>query len=232
MLRFFVLALLLANGVYFVWSQGYLRAWDFAPAQQTEPQRLTQQVRPESVQILRAGEGVRAEAVPSVPVPAPVPAPEVAAVARPTECFQAGLFDDAQTRAVRRALEASLPAGTWQLESSVEPARWIVYMGKYPSADALAKKRQELAALNLKLEPLNSASLEPGLSLGGFETQAAANTALANLVKRGVRTAQVVRERSESRGNLLRLAAADDALKLKFDDIRPALAGKLLRLCK
>ena len=59
MLRFFVLALLLANGVYFVWSQGYLRAWDFAPAQQTEPQRLTQQVRPESVQILRAGEGVR-----------------------------------------------------------------------------------------------------------------------------------------------------------------------------
>ena len=228
MLRFFVLALLLANGVYFVWSQGYLRAWDFAPAQQAEPQRLAQQLKPENVRILKAGEANRLEAA----AVASAPPPEVVAIARSTECYQAGLFDDTQTRALRRALEASLPAGTWQMESAVEPARWIVYMGKYPNADVLAKKRQELAALNLKLEPLNSASLEPGLSLGGFETQAAANTALANLVKRGVRTAQVVRERSESRGNLLRLAAADDALKLKFDDIRPALAGKLLRLCK
>ena len=230
MLRFFVLALLLANGVYFVWSQGYLRAWDFAPAQQTEPQRMAQQVRPESVQVLRPIEGARAEVTPSAPVPAPPP--DVAAVARPAECFQAGLFDDTQTQAVRRALEASLPAGTWQLESAVEPARWIVYMGKYPNTDALTKKRQELVALNLRVEPLNSASLEPGLSLGGFETQAAANTALANLVKRGVRTAQVVRERAESRGNLLRLAAADEALKLKFDEIRPTLAGKQLRSCK
>ena len=147
------------------------------------------------------------------------------------ECYQAGLFDDTQAEAVRRALASALPSGSWQLESAVEPARWIVYMGKYPNADALAKKRQELASLNLKFEPINSAALEPGLSLGGFDTQAAANTALANFAKRGVRTAQVVRERSQVRGNLLRLPAVDAALKSKFDEIRPALAGKLLRLC-
>ena len=230
MLRLLVLFLILANGIYFVWSQGFLRAWDFAPAQQTEPQRLAQQLRPENLRILKAGEAGRLEA--AAPTPAPASLPAMAAAAQPTQCFQAGLFDDTQTQALRRALESSLPAGTWQLESTLEPARWIVYMGKYPNADVLAKKRQELAALNLKLEPLNSASLEPGLSLGGFDTQAAATTLLANLTKRGVRTAQVVRERSEARGTLLKLAAVDEALKLRFDEIRPALAGKVLQLCK
>ena len=244
MLRLVVLCLLLANGVYFVWSQGYLRAWDFAPAQQTEPQRLAQQLRPESVRILKAGETSRVEAAPAQATPTPEPAGDVtgalagsapaearSASTKPAECLQAGLFDDAQTSALRRSLEASLPAGSWVLEPATEPARWIVYMGKYGNADALAKKRQELVALNVKLEPLNSASLEPGLSLGGFDTQAAATTALANLTKRGVRTAQVVRERSEARGSLLRLGAADEAVKARLDTIRPSLAGKALRLC-
>ena len=238
MLRLVLLLLLLANGIYFVWSQGHLRAWNFAPAQQTEPQRLAQQLRPENLRILNAGEASRLEAAPPVVVQAAQgvqaakPAPAVVATVLPTECYQAGVFDDPQAKAVRRALESVLPAGSWLLESAVEPARWIVYMGKYPNADAVAKKRQELTALNLKLEPLISASLEPGLSLGGYDTQAAANTALANLTKRGVRTAQVVRERTELRGSLLRLAAVDEAMKSKFDEIRPALAGKVLRLCK
>ena len=229
MLRLIALFLLLANGTCFIWSQGYLRAWDFAPAQQTEPQRMAQQLRPESVHILKAGEASRADAAPPISA---TPAQLVVAAAQPAECYQAGLFDDTQTSALRRAMESSLPAGSWQLESAVEPARWIVYMGKYPNADTLAKKRQELTALNLRLEPLNSASLEPGLSLGGFDTQAAANAALANLTKRGVRTAQVVRERSEVRGSLLRLSAVDAALKPKLDEVRAALSGKLLRSCK
>ena len=239
MLRLIVLLLILANGIYFAWSQGLFRAWEFAPAQQTEPQRLAQQLRPENLRILKAVEARGAEPNVTVPPPAttqaPVPAAalvDAVASTQPAECYEAGLFDDAQTNALRRTLEARLPSGSWLLESAVEPARWIVYMGKYPTAEALAKKRHELASLNLKFEPLNSASLEPGLSLGGFNTQAAATTALANLTKRGVRTAQVVRERSEVRGTLLRLSAVDAALKPKLDEVRAALSGKLLRSCK
>ena len=195
MLRLIVLLLILANGIYFAWSQGLFRAWEFAPAQHTEPQRVAQQLRPENLRILKAGEARGAETNAMVPPPAPAPVPallEAVVATQPAECYEAGLFDDAQASTLRRTLEARLPAGSWLLESAVEPARWIVYMGKYPNAEALAKKRQELASLNLKFEPINSASLEPGLSLGGFDTQAAANTALASLTKRGVRTAQVV----------------------------------------
>ena len=224
-LKLFVVLLLLANGVYFAWSQSLLRALDFAPAQQTEPQRMAQQLRPENLRILKPDEARRLESAPAAPSAAPV-------ATRPVECFQAGVFDDIQAAVLRRALEASLPAGAWVLEPAIEPARWIVYMGKYPNAEALAKKRQELASLNLKFEPLNIASLEYGLSLGGYDSQAAATTALANLSRRGVRTAQVVRERSELRGSLLRLSAVDDAIKARFDELRPALVGKPLRLCR
>ena len=53
MLRLTVLLLLLANAAYFAWSQGLLAPWGIAPAQQSEPQRLEQQIKPQAVRILR-----------------------------------------------------------------------------------------------------------------------------------------------------------------------------------
>ena len=99
------------------------------------------------------------------------------------------------------------------------------------NADALAKKSAELAALKLKFQPLNDPALRPGLSLGGYETQAAANAALADLVQRGVRTARVLPERAEVRGVMLRLPAADEALRRKLDALKPVLADKALTPC-
>ena len=43
----------------------------------------------------------------------------------------------------------------------------------------------------------NNASLEPGLSLGRFSTEDAAQRGLSNLAAKGVRTARVVQERAE-----------------------------------
>lgn len=221
MLRFFVLVLLLLNGVYFAWSQGLLQAYGYAPAQQTESQRLHQQIKPEALQLLTAPEQLRlAEAAPRV-------------TQKPPECLQAGMFDEAQSTVLRRALEsADLPAGAWVLDAVVTPARWIVYMGKYPSAEALARKRAELASLNLKFEPLTNPALQLGLSLGRFDTQAGANAALVALNRRGVRTAQVALEHAEVRGTQLRLPAADDALRVKLEALKPVLAGKAWSPCQ
>ena len=219
MLRLIVLTLLLMNGVYFAWSQGLLRAYGFAPAQQSEPQRLAQQIRPEALRLLTPEEARRAEAVAQQPL-------------KPPECLQAGPFDDKQSAFLRRTLEPVLPAGSWLMDAVTEPARWIVYMGKYPSAEALVKKRAELASLNLKFEPLSNPALEPGLSLGGFDTQGAANAELAHLNRRGVRTARVVQERAEMRGSLLKIPAADETLRARLDEFKTALAGKPLQACK
>ena len=224
MLRLFVLALLLANGAYFAWSHGLMRGVGFAPFDPSEPQRLAQQLRPESLRVLKPEEARRLDAAPPTLAPVlPVPV---------AECLQAGLFDAPQAEALRGKLLSSLPVGAWLLEPAVEPARWIVYMGKYPNAQALAKKRSELASLNLRFEPLINPSLEYGVSLGLHQTQAAANTQLANLTRRGVRTARVVQERAELRGTVLKIPAADDAVKARLEAFEAALAGKPLRPCR
>jgi hypothetical protein len=217
MLRLLVLVLLLANGAYYAWSQGLLAVLDFAPATQTEPQRLIQQIKPESLRLLNADEAK--------------PPDVAAAAARPVECLLAGPFDDAQVAPLRTGLMA-WPAGSWSFEPSVEPARWIVYMGKYPSPEAVNKKKGELRQLGVSFQPLVNPALELGLSLGGFTSEERANEHLNSLAQRGVRTARVVVERPELRGQLLRLLAVDDAMRPRLDELKASLAGSSLRACR
>ena len=221
MLRLLVLALLLANAGYFAWTQGLLADYGFAPAVQAEPQRLAQQVRPQAMQLLTAADARQLENAASPAAPAPA-----------AECLQAGLFSPEQSTALRTGLESSLPIGAWTLESSVEPGRWIVYMGKYNSEDALAKKRSELRGLGVSFEALVNPALGPGLSLGHYSSQAEAERELAKAATRGVRTAKVVQERPEARGQLLKLPAADAAIKEKLEALKPQLAGKTLQACQ
>lgn len=217
MLRFFVLVLLLLNGAYFAWSQGLLLGLGFGPVPQSEPQRLAQQIKPEALRLLTLEE-LRVEEAPRV-------------VPKPTVCLQSGLLAEAQSELLSRSLASAWPAGSWTLDTVFEPARWIVYMGKYASVEELTKKRAQLASMNLKFEPLTNPTLGLGLSLGGFETQAAANAALDAFSRRGVRTARVVQERVEVRGKVLKMPAVDDALRARLEELKPALAGKTLSPC-
>lgn len=218
MLRLLVLVLVLANGAYFAWSQGLLLAWGYGPAQQAEPQRLAQQIRPESLRLLSADDARRAET-------ATPPAP------RPPECLQAGLFTDAQVTTLRQALEP-LPPATWSLEAATEPARWIIYMGRYAGAEAVNKKKSELRQIGVSFENVTTPGLEPGLSLGSFASQSAAQVQLNTLAQSGVRTARVVQERAEVSGQMLRLPVVDDALRARLDELKPALGNKPLRSCR
>ena len=219
MLRFLVLLLLLLNAGYFAWSHHLLQAYGFAPAQQGEPDRLNQQIRPELLIILPAGQGRQAPAVPA-------PAGQAGAAWLP-----AGLFDDIEAADLRQSAQALLPAGGWTLDDISEPARWIVYMGKFADGQALARKQAELVALHLRTEPSENPALANGLSLGGFDSQEKAAAELVALVKRGVRTAQVVQERPASHASMLRITQADNAVRARIDELRPALAGKTLRPC-
>jgi hypothetical protein len=218
MLRLLVLVLVLLNGGYFAWSQGLLLAWGYGPAQQSEPQRLAQQIRPESLRLLNADDARRAEATPP-------PA------SRPPECLQAGLFNEAQVAALRQTLEPLSPAA-WSFEPGTEPARWIIYMGRYAGAEAVNKKKSELRQIGVSFENVTTPGLEPGLSLGGFASQAAAQVQLNTLAQSGVRTARVVQERAEVTGQMLRLPQVDDALRPRLDELKAALGNKPLRSCR
>ena len=219
MLRLLVLLLVLANAGYYAWAHGMLAAYGFAPVAQTEPQRVAQQIKPEALRILTPQEASLAQQT------------NLPSAAAATECLQVGVFNEEQTVVLRERLVSALPAGSWALESVQEPARWLVYMGKYSSPDAVTKKQSELRGLGVSFEALNNAALEPGLSLGSFLTQAEADLALARISKKGVKTAKVVQEREELRGQRLKVASVDTELRSQLENIKPMLAGKALKSC-
>lgn len=98
MLRALLLLLILANALWWGWSQGWLPAgllpWPRDDVQR-EPARLALQVHPERVQVLPPLAAGRQQ--------------------RPTSCWQAGPLDEAQASAAELALAgAGLPSDAWQ----------------------------------------------------------------------------------------------------------------------
>ena len=253
MLRMVIVLLVLANAFYFAWTQGYLGSLGLAPAEQAEPERLQGQIKPESLRLLN---GPRPEATPApspsptlpptaAPTPEPTAAPgegtptaaDISATSAPaapetpaTACWQAGTYTPEQASRLRAALEATgLSRGSWRIDESRTGGRWVVYMGRF-SDEQLDRKRSELNQLGVAFRTLPP-PLGPGLALGTYSSEAAAELGLQDVSKKGVRTARVVQERTEASAWSLRLPAATDAQRETVAGLGPALAGKTLRRC-
>jgi hypothetical protein len=194
MLRALVLLLAVANGAFFAWTRGWLGG---PPNDQREPQRLMQQVRPDAVRVL-------------------APRAASAALATAPSCVEAGPFGAAEVGPAEQALATALPAGAWTRIVRDRPGRWIVYMGRFPTADALERKRDELRRLQLDAAPLaGQPEYEPGLVLSSHDSRAAADEALGALVQREVRTARVVTLATPATEVLLRVERGDAELRAR-----------------
>lgn len=236
MLRHTLLALLLANAGYLAWSQGWMASLGWQPETQSEAFRLKQQMRPEAIQVGPVTPPPRATpaAAPATDAAAPA-APDTATLtpaSGPGRCWQAGTFDDKQVVAVRTALrDLEIPAEQWELQTSAVNGRWMVYLGKFPSAEALDARRAELRQQGVGFDRATGA-LEPGLSLGRFPSEEAATRELTTFLRKGVRGARVVQERAETTLYTLRLPHVPPELHARMERLKPALAGKPLRLCE
>lgn len=220
MLRVLVLLLALANAGYYAWSQGALRDWGLGPGSSAEPQRLQQQIKPDAVRILPASEARRAASS----------AVAVAAATPKTECLLAGPIVEAKLASVKDAL-GPWPAGSWNLAAVVQPASWLVYMGKYAGVEQLARKKAELRQRGVEFDDIQEPTLQPGISLGRFTSEADATKRLNALAQSGVHTARVVQEHPELHSQQLMLPAVDDALRPRVEALRPVLEGIKLRPC-
>lgn len=202
MLRALILALLLANLGYFAWTQGWLGAWVSAsPLGDRDPQRLDRQVAPETVVVLPPGTSTRA-------APASV------------ACIEAGPFDGNQIEAAEAALATLLPAGNWTRVVNTVPGTWIVYMGKYLDAETFQRKQAELRRIRVNFETVQQPpELASGLLLGRYDAEAAAEAALDQFNRRGVRTARVVP-----------LVAPRSAWQLRIEGAEASLVSQVLAL--
>ena len=102
----------------------------------------------------------------------------------------------------------------------------MVYMGRYADRDTLQGKLDQLKCRKVEAEDVRSLpEPQPGLNLGSFDNKPAADAALARLLQRGVHTARVITLRPAQTQTVLRLPAADAALRGRLAGLR--LAGGL-----
>lgn len=219
MMRATLLVLLLANAGYFAWTKGHLTAlggpgsWA-DPAPQSEPQRLALQLEPERLKVLVPASG--AQTIAHSPPPD-----------RPSEptCLQTTALSDTQAEGLRGALASALPEGSWTMETAVEPARWVVYLGKFSSPEALRLRKSELRTAKVDHRDVNNPALQPGLALGTFPTENAATQALREAIRNGIKSAKVVIERPETRQHTLTLPRATPAQQETVRNLSGGLEG-------
>ena len=229
MLRALVIALALANLAFWSWTQGWLDGVVGVRASgDREPERLARQVRPESVRILPAT--ATATATANVTATATTE-PEALA------CLEAGPFDAAGLAAAKAVALAAAPAANLNDVKTEQPGAWIVYMGKYADKGTLAAKEEELKRRKVAYEEVSVATppapaLAPGLSLGRFDDKAAAEKALAEFTRQGVRTAKVVETAVASTSHRLRVEQADAALAARLGALNDVALGKGFTACE
>lgn len=231
MLKMLVVLLVLANGVFFAWTQGWIDGPTGVRARgDREPERLGQQVRPELVQILSAAPAGPASApalttLPAAPVAA-APASIPTATA-PLACLEAGPFSGAEVAPAEAVLRSALPDGSWVSVKSTRSGLWMVYLGKFKDRDAQLKKQDELRAMRVEYDDLRSPpELLPGLSLGRFEERSNAVNALDKFSLRGIRSAKVIEVRSPASTVLLRLDKASPVLVAQATSLNSPALGK------
>jgi hypothetical protein len=242
LLRILAWGLAVANCLFYAWSHDHLKSWGLAQSSQNETHRLTEQIEPERILVRQASKDAPPSASQistvseALPAHAPAASNAITAAAMPTNCLMAGVFNDKQSSALKQAIDAKLPNLGWRFDTSTAPARWIVYMGKYANNDQRDLKKKQLDQIKVRYEVLTESNLEPGLSLGSHASQAVANQALQQLIKQGVRTARVLQEAPEQKGQLLIVPAIDDATRTKLNavyaNLASQLANKPLQACK
>lgn len=201
MLRALLLLLIVANGLYFAWAQGWLGP---PPRHaEREPQRLEAQQHLDAVRVLP-----------------PARASDAVAAAREAAlaCVEIGpLVEPALSEAEYRLAAALVPPAAVQREEASLPGTWWVFGGRYPEAGPRNAREDELRRLGLRFERVTQPpELAPGFVLSRHDSREAAEQWLRE-APRALRGARVLQRPGSSSGWTLRVprAAPEQAERLK-----------------
>lgn len=168
--------MLLANLLFFAWTQGYFGAVGAGH----EPQRLASQLAPERLHIIGIGQ------------PAPVTGPVTAVAGPPPESCRlvGGLSKD---EAQRLRTDTKLTGLRLAVKTSNNSSTYLVLIPSLANRLAADKKLAELKQLGLSgfYVMLEEGAYKFAISLGQFDTEAAAVEFLQGLAKRGVKSAKL-----------------------------------------
>ena len=199
-LRFFVFLLALANLVFFAYVQGWFGLWGWQARAQSEPQHLQNQLHPDALALVQA----RNEQ-------------QKAARDNPTQCLLSPLLGAQMAAPVLKQIQASLPAQSWQSIPLNTPGRWMIYMGRYPDEQAVARKKDELKRFRVSAFDTVPPAYQPGFSLGGFDDLSHAEAAL----KENIRKA----EESVAKGKVIYSGTPEEFHATKNPVVRDFIEG-------
>lgn len=213
MLRALLVALVLANALYFGWTQGWLdAALGLSSQGEREPQRLAAQIAPEALQIL--------------------PPATLAKRVPPPVCLESGPFLASELAQAEAMLRQLLPDGGWTVLTRERPGSWLVYMGRYTSKVTMERRADELRKHEVAFEEVrNLPELEPGFSFGRYSSEADAQEAVRRLQGQKVRFARVVRLEPPSSSHTLRIPKADAELQQRAAQLGEVARGRRLQAC-
>jgi len=171
-MRLVVILLLAANGLFFVWSQGWLDGLTGLPAHAgREPQRVEGQQHPERIQ--------------------PLSASAVATLGQ-YSCLELGPLDsDTALSAAQAALKSA--GAEFQQRSADVAGVWVVATIKLADPEFRARKETTYKQLRIPFEPLDGLPAEqPAFVLSRHPSQAEATAEAAALDRRGLKGLRVL----------------------------------------
>ncbi|OQA34533.1 MAG: Sporulation related domain protein [Betaproteobacteria bacterium ADurb.Bin341] len=197
-MKWLIFLLILANLLFFAFSEGYL-----GRPHNPDALRLKKQIRPEAIRVVsRDGppplpnqaetkpEGAKTETVP----PATEPKPEATAAVPAEVCLMWNELSGKDVDLLTALLTGKFP----DFKQTKRPEKtqgksWWVSIGPLPSKAEADKKAKELKELGIKeyIVVHDVAANRFAISLGVFSNESGAKTRLASLREAGVRSAKV-----------------------------------------
>jgi hypothetical protein len=227
MLRAVVVALVLANVLFFGWTRGWFEPWWPLPQHgERESERLAAQVRPEAIVLLSpkaASAAVSAARAASM------------AAGEGERCLEAGPFSvEAEVVAVEQALQqAEIAREAFARRELTKKAVWAIYLGRFTTTEGLRTKSEELRGLGISAEEIGQpAEMAPGLLLARYEAREAAEAALPRWAERGVRGARVGPLAAASTTWWVRIDRASPALQEQLKAVKVGSADLVLANCQ
>ena len=229
-MKLLFLLLIAANLALFAWQRG---AFGTLPDSGREPERVARQVEPERIRVLTPEQAGDLRAAVRATTAASSTASGAPDLALGADCVEFGDFSEAQAARVRPRLEA-LALGDRLETRSVEATGWyMVYVPPFKTraeADRAAAQLREQGVKDLLVIGDNS-PMRFGIALGSFRDQDLANRHLADLQKRGVKTARVADRPSTVPATRFVIRSVDPALAATLQGLQREFNAARLVAC-
>jgi hypothetical protein len=258
MLKLFFWLLLIANGALFAMQRGYLGATASA---RHEPQRLTQQLQPQTLSILPPDSVKLAKPAAAV-APVAQLAPPDSAEAKPEAlplassnasadsrqaakpapkaqtiaCIEIGNFNTVEARKFEAQLAVLNLAARPLAREVHEAGSYMVYIPSQEDKDGAERRSAELGRLGIQdfyvmPESQPNPALRWSISLGVFKTEEAAKAYVGQLIPKGVRSARIIARNVSSTRHAYQWRDIDPATKATLDGLQAKFPAQEARSC-